>query len=251
LLLIADIGNTNITLGLFDGKKLVKTFRLISEKSFSYDDYIIELEKLGLENINECFICSVVDEINDSFKKACDELYKIKSLIFNDYSSLEILSEINNPSMVGVDRIANAYASVQLYSQPSIVIDLGSATTFDIISENKKFFGGIIMPGVNMQLNSLCEKTSKLPQIKAKEIDDVIGIDTETAILSGVIRGHASAIDGLISDCEKEMNSHVTIILTGGLSSLVSKYMHRKADYINENLTLEGFRYLYDLIKQA
>ena len=103
------------------------------------------------------------------------------------------------------------------------------------------------MPGVNMQLNSLSEKTSKLPKIEPEKISKVIGVDTKTCILSGVIRGHACAIEGLISQCEAEIGEKVTVIATGGLSYLVSEYMSRKFDYINPTLTLDGFKLLYEL----
>ena len=117
----------------------------------------------------------------------------------------------------------------------------------DILSKEGKFFGGIIMPGIEMQLNSLFEKTSKLPKFEVEEVVLVIGRDTKTCILSGVIRGHACAIEGLITQCEEEIGQKITVIATGGLSSLVSKYMARKIDYYEPNLTLEGFKLFYEL----
>ena len=248
MILIADIGNTNITCGIYQEEKLVKTFRLVSDKSKKVEDFVAELKNNTKDyKITECFIGSVVDELNQILKKACDYLFGIDSYVFNATSKTGVVLDVTNPETVGADRIANAYAVYKKYPCPCVVIDMGSATTFDILSKEGKFFGGIIMPGVEMQLNSLCEKTSRLPKISVEEINFVIGRDTKTCILSGVIRGHVCAIEGLIAECEKEIGEKITIVATGGLSSLISKYMNRKIDYIEPNLTLDGFRLLYKL----
>ena len=252
MLLVLDIGNTNITVGLFEKSTLVKTFRLISDLELNKSYYEKEFDKyLRNYKINFCMIGSVVEGLGENLKVFCDEIFGIETFLFTTKSSTGVTLDVAVPSSVGVDRIANAYASYKLYPQPSIVVDSGSATTFDMVSNDGRFFGGIIMPGMNMQLNSLCEKTSKLPKIEIEEIDKVIGNDTKTCILSGVVRGQVCAIDGLIEECEKELGQKATVILTGGLSSLISKYLKRKADFVNENLTLEGFKFLYELNKKA
>ena len=248
MLLVLDVGNTNITLGIYDENGIVDTLRLVSDKTFSVKDYEkILKELLSKYDIKECIIGSVVDELNNVLKEACDKAFGVDALVFKSVLKTGVELDVAKPETVGVDRIANAYAAKKLYSTPCIVVDLGSATTFDILSKEGKFFGGIIMPGVNMQLNSLSEKTSKLPKIEPEKISKVIGVDTKTCILSGVIRGHACAIEGLISQCEAEIGEKVTVIATGGLSSLVSEYMSRKFDYINPTLTLDGFKLLYEL----
>ena len=248
MLLVLDIGNTNITLGLYNGDELVETFRLISDKNLSPEVYYNSLKKiLANYEVSKCIIGSVVKELDGVLKEACDKVFNTNTLVF--YSNLKTGVELDvaRPETVGADRIANAYAAKKLYSIPCIVVDLGSATTFDILSKEGKFFGGIIMPGINMQLNSLCEKTSKLPKIEPEQVEKVIGVDTKSCILSGVIRGHACAIEGLIAQCEKEIGTKVAVIATGGLSQLISQYMERKFDHINPTLTLDGFKYLYEL----
>ncbi len=251
MILVIDIGNTNITCGIYQEENLVKTFRLTSDRAKTKDAFIDELESNTVDyKITECIIGSVVDELNNSLKQACDELFGIESYLFDTTSKTGIVLDVEKPETVGADRIANTFAVYKKYKTPIIVIDMGSATTFDILSKEGKFFGGIIMPGVEMQLNSLCEKTSKLPKIAVEEIDKVIGVDTKTCILSGVIRGHACAIEGLIEECEKEIGEKVTVVATGGLSSLLSKYMLRKIDFYEPNLTLDGFRLLYELNKK-
>lgn len=251
MILVADIGNTNITCGVYQEENLVKTFRLISDKTKTKEVFVKELKDNTQDyKITKCFIGSVVDELNQKFKQACDCAFEIDTYIFDTKSKAGIILDVSKPETVGADRIANAYAVYKKYSYPCVVIDMGSATTFDILSKEGKFFGGIIMPGVEMQLNSLCEKTSKLPKINIEEINKVIGTDTKTCILSGVIRGHVCAIEGLIEECEKEIGEKIIVVATGGLSALVSKYMNRKFDYIEPNLTLDGFRMLYELNKK-
>lgn len=246
--LVVDIGNTSITCGVYQGENLIKTFRLLSDKSKTAEDFADEIKNSTKDyKISKCFIGSVVDELNQTFKQACDSVFGIDTYVFDTNSKTGIVLDVVKPETVGADRVANAYAVYKKYSSPCVVVDMGSATTFDILSKEGKFFGGIIMPGVEMQLNSLCEKTSKLPKINIEEINSVIGTDTKTCILSGVIRGHACAIEGLIKECEKEIGEKITVIATGGLSSLVLKYMNRKFDYIEPNLTIDGFRLLQEL----
>lgn len=248
MLLVIDIGNTNITLGIYEQENLVKIFRLTSNTNKSIEYYkksILEYTKAY--DITDCIIASVVDGFDLKIKKTCDEIFGIDSFIFNSACKTGVFVTSENLKSVGVDRIANAYASYLLYPQPSIVVDVGSATTFDIVSCEGAFIGGLIMPGINMQLNSLCEKTSKLPKIEIEEVDNVIGTDTKSCILSGVIRGQACAIEGLIEQCEKELKQKVTLISTGGLNSYIVKYMNKKIDYINSELTLLGLKKLYEL----
>lgn len=248
MLLVADIGNTNITFGVYQGEKLVKTFRLVSEKAETIEKYSNDIKKEIVDlKITKSIIGSVVEELDEKIKKAIDEVFNIKSFLFDVNSKTGVVLDVEKPKLVGADRVANAYAAYKKHSKACIIVDIGSATTFDIVSGDGRFFGGIIMPGIEMQLKALSEKTSKLPKIQIEEIDSVIGRDTKTCILSGVIKGHACAIEGLIRECKKEMKEEPIIIATGGLNFLVAKYMNSQFDYLEPNLTLEGFRHLYSL----
>lgn len=163
--------------------------------------------------------------------------------------NLGINLKLKNPREAGADRIANACGAYMLYSKPAIIVDIGTATTFDILDKNGDFLGGVIMPGPNLQFRALNKSTSKLPKIDANTVDKAIGNNTADAILSGVIRGSACAIEGLIEQCEAELGDRAVIIATGGYSSLISKYMNRQFDFVNPYLTLEGLRFLYELNK--
>ena len=237
--LVADIGNTSITFAIFQDKNIVQRFKIASRISQTSDDHKKELKQKFDFKIDECVIISVVEGLEIVLKKACDELFGIKSKIFSAEDAPEIKLAVTHPETVGADRIANAKVVAENYSLPAIVVDLGSATTFDIVSKDKEFFGGIILAGLDMQLRALNQFTSKLPKYNVKKSEKAIGVDTETAIMSGVVRGSASAIDGLISQCEAEMGVKATVVLTGGYAEFISEYMSRKPDFIDTDLTLK------------
>ena len=250
MLLAVDIGNTNITLGVFENESILETFRLASDRELPEEEYEILLHTLFKKyDIDGCIIASVVDELNKTFKTAVDNVFHIDSMLLSDKLNLGIKLRLKNPKEAGADRVANACGAYMLYSKPAIIVDLGTATTFDIIDKNGDFVGGVIMPGLNLQFRALNSNTSKLPRIEADTVDKAIGDCTADAILSGVIRGSACAIEGLISQCEAELGEKAVIVATGGYSQLISKYMSRGFDYVNPYLTLEGLRFLYELNK--
>ena len=244
MFLAVDIGNTNITFAIFRNNVIEKTFRLSSDKNLSADKYSNLIRENISCKISKCVISSVVTGLELILKQACDSLYNLNSLILDYRTNTGIKLDVAYPETVGADRIANACGVCAKYSLPAIVIDLGTATTFDIISKDKRFFGGIIIAGLDMQLRALNDYTSKLPRLEVAHADKAIGTTTETAMMSGVVRGSAAAIDGLITQCEIEMGEKATIVLTGGYSSMVSDYMIIKPDDINPNLTLEGLLFV-------
>lgn len=248
MLLAIDIGNTNITLGIYNEDSLIETFRLASDKDLSQEEYEVLLKTLCKNyDIDSCSIGSVVEELNFCIKSAADKAFNIDSFLISNESNYGMKVLLKNPKEVGADRIANAYAAKTKYSLPAIVVDIGTATTFDVVSKNGDFLGGVIMPGLNLQFKSLSFNTSKLPRINAGISEKAIGDSTENALLSGIMRGSACAIEGLIHQCELELGERATIIATGGQSRLVSEYMFRNFDYINPSLTLDGIKLLYEL----
>lgn len=250
MLLTADIGNTNITLGLFDGSALIEEFRLASDKDLSLEEYEVLLKTLfKAYDVKGCIIGSVVDELNKKFKTAVEKVFKLTPIFVNSTINTGVKISLKHPKEAGADRIANACGAFMLYDKPCIVVDFGTATTFDIVNKDGEFVGGIIAPGLNLQMKSLNKFTSKLPRIDVAKSKSAIGNNTTDAILSGVIRGAACMIDGLVKQCEKEIGTRVTLIATGGYSSLIADYLERKFDFINPTLTLEGLRVLYNLNK--
>ena len=247
MLLAIDIGNTNITLGIFDNENLMETFRLPSDKELPQIEYELLLTTLFKNyNVTGCVVASVVEELTQVLKCAADNVFGVNTFVLTYESEHGLKLDLKNPSEVGADRLANAFGAMELYKLPAIVVDLGTATTFDIVSKNGHFKGGVIMPGLRLQLKSLNLNTSKLPRIEADVSEKAIGDSTESAILSGVIRGSASAIEGLINQCELELGEKACVIATGGYSTLISQYMLRQFDYVNPSLTLQGLRAVYE-----
>lgn len=248
MLLTADIGNTSINLGLFDGDALVEEFRLASDKDLSQEEYEVLVKTLCKPyKVEGCIIASVVDELSNKFKSATDNVFKIDSILLTNKCNTGVKIALQNPEEAGADRIANACGALMLYNRPCIVVDFGTATSFDIINKQGEFIGGIITPGLNLQMKVLNTFTSKLPKIDVAISNKAIGNSTSEAILSGVIRGTACMIDGLVEQCEKELGGKATFVATGGYSGLISNYLKRPFDFINPTLTLEGLRYLYNL----
>ena len=248
MLLTSDIGNTNITLGLFDNEALVEEFRLASDKDLSLEEYEVLLKSLFKDfKIDGCIVGSVVEELNNKFMSAVRNVFGIEPVFLTNKINTGVKIKTDFPDEVGADRIANAIGAYVLYNKPTIVVDFGTATTFDIINAEGEFIGGMIAPGINLQMKVLNKFTSKLPRIDVAISTKAIGHNTTDAILSGVIRGTACMIDGLVKQCEKELGQKAVLVATGGYSGLIANYLERPFDYINPTLTLEGLRHLYNL----
>ena len=248
MLLTSDIGNTNITLGLFDNEALVEEYRLASDKDLSLEEYEVLLKSLFKDfKIDGCIIGSVVEELNNKFSSAVKNVFNIEPVFLTNKINTGVKIKTDFPDEVGADRIANAAGAYILYKKPTIVVDFGTATTFDIINAEGEFIGGMIAPGINLQMNVLNKFTSKLPKIDVAISSKAIGHNTTDAILSGVIRGTACMIDGLVLQCEKELGQKAVLVATGGYSGLIANYLKRPFDFINPTLTLEGLRHLYNL----
>lgn len=246
MILTIDIGNTSINCGLFDGEELVKQFRMPSNTDLTVQDYgQILREELGSTEFCGAIIGSVVEELNNRIQYAVLALYGVKAHILSHTSNMPITINIQNNAELGADRIANGVRAFELFKKSVIVVDFGTATTFDIVNSKGEFIGGLIAPGIKTQLNSLSVATEKLDEFEADYIETAIGNNTKDAILAGVIRGSACMIDGMLKQCEEELGEKPVIISTGGFCNIISKYMNHKIDLISPNLTLEGLRDLF------
>ena len=254
MLLVIDVGNTNITLGVFENEKIVQSWRLATDIKRTEDEYGVFLKNLLRETnldekISNAVIASVVIQLTEKIEIALKKYLGINSLIISHKIKTNVVLKTDNPSQIGADRIVNASAAVALYSTPAIVVDFGTATSFDIVNEKNEFIGGIITAGMKIQAEALSSRTSKLPKLNIEAPERTIGRNTIEAMLSGIVHGHAAMIDGLIGDCEKELGQKATIIATGGYSTVISKYLKRKFDYINPDLTLIGAKLLFEMNK--
>ena len=252
MLLFCDLGNTKISCGLFDNGNYVNIFSAKYPHNSAFQGFVSILNStIYGANVETCIISSVVDELNPALEEAIIQVLHVNPLFISTDWDLGIKIQAHNPKAIGTDRIANVCAASKLYEQrPLIVVDSGSATTFDIIDKEGAFIGGLIFPGLYMQLNALSNNTSKLPELNLDMMDKVqtiINTDTKKAILSGVVNGHAQAIQGLIVKCERELRKKAFIVGTGGDAKLLDKYMrYKKFDSINSYLTLEGIRIIYE-----
>ncbi len=252
MLLTIDIGNTHITLGVFSGDVIVHSWRLSTEITRTEDELGIFIKNLLREadiqdKVKHAVISSVVVQLTEPVERAVEKYIGIKALLVSHKMRMNVQIKTDNPSQVGADRIANACAAASLYPSPSIVIDFGTATSFDIVNSQKKFIGGIITAGMKIQAEALSSHTSKLPKLNIEAPKNAIGKNTIDAMLSGIVRGHAAMIDGLIFECERELGEKAVIIATGGYSSVISDYITRKFDYINPDLTLIGLKVLFEM----
>lgn len=254
MLLIIDVGNTNLTLGVFEKDEIIHFWRLSTDPTRTEDEYGIFIKNLLRENqlenkITSAVICSVVVQLTERIEIALKKYIGINSLIVSHKIKTNVKLKTDNPAQIGADRIANATAAAKLYNTPAIVVDFGTATSFDIVNNRNEFVGGIITAGMKIQAEALSNKTSKLPKLNIEAPEHTIGRNTIEAMLSGIVRGHAAMIDGLILECEKELGQRATIIATGGYSSVISNYLKRKFDYINPDLTLIGAKLLFEINK--
>ena len=255
MLLVIDIGNTNTSIGIFDDDKLIKTFSFSSDIKKTDDEYgIILLSILKhnnlLNKIEGAIVSSVVPQLCEVFKSSIFKYLNIEAISLSYKSNMPVKLSLKNNKEIGADRIANATAVCLKYKLPAIVIDFGTATTFDIVDENANFIGGIIAPGLKIQANSLSQCTSKLPKLKIEAPENSIGKDTISAMLSGIVLGHGAMIEGMIRRCEKELGKKATVIATGGYSDVLFKSTANVFNYIDKNLTLFGLKELYYLNKE-
>lgn len=257
MILTFDIGNTNIVIGLFDGEKLTHKWRLPSNTKKSVDDYAVDMVELFLTDkvdclkIEGCVIGSVVPIltglINEAVKKFLPEEIAKKIVIIGD-SKVELPIEIKtkNKNEVGHDRLINSIAGFQKFGGNLIIIDFGTATTFDVVGEFGEYFGGVIAPGINLSLKALHDMTAQLPKISVKPQKNVIGTNTIEAMNSGVYFGYISLIEGMIEKIEKELNRKTTRIITGGLAEIFKDALKNSVEHHEPDLTLDGLRLVYE-----
>jgi len=240
MFLAINIGNTNISFGLFKNNRFLKRFDI------PLRDYQFRKLKDKLKNmdINDCIICSVVPKVTRILVKDLKYLGIKKPLIVGKDIFVPIKNLYRQPKKLGQDRLVNAYAGACLYGSPCIVIDLGTAITFDIVAKDKSYLGGMILPGLNLCIEALFRDTALLPRVKLKKPKEFIGKDTESGILSGLVYGFSILIDGMIDKIRRYLKYNLKVIGTGGDIFLI-KYYSKKIDIIDRDITVKGLSILY------
>lgn len=251
MLLTIDIGNTNITLGAYDGEVLSFTARLATETAKTADQYAVEFKSLlelnGLESyeIEDCIIASVVPQVGKSVSNAVSKLCHIVPLMLGPGVKTGLNIKIDNPAQLGADLVAGAVGAIDDYTMPCVVIDMGTASTISVIDRNGTFLGGVIAAGVRLTLKALAENTAQLTSIPIEAPSSVIGANTVECMQSGLVYGTAAMIDGLLEKIEQELGETPTVVATGGLSKDIIVHCKRNIIY-SENLLLEGLRVIYE-----
>jgi type III pantothenate kinase len=252
LLLAVDVGNTNIVVGLFQGETLVADWRLATNAHTMPDEYAVLLSSLlsyqGLDmaQIDAAIIASVVPKVTANLREMAEKYIKLEALVVGPSIETGVKIGVDNPREVGADRIVNALAAFRLYSAPAIVIDLGTATTFDAISREGEYMGGAIAPGILTSVEALSRQTARLPRVDMVRPSHAIGRDTLTAMQSGIILGHAAMVDGMICRIAAEMEGEPRVIATGGLCNIIAAEVPR-IHVADKTLTLKGLRLMYHL----
>jgi type III pantothenate kinase len=241
MLLAIDVGNTNISCGIFKGQKLENKFD-IPTRAYSKTKLA---KRLGaISRISDSLICSVVPKLTKIIQHDLKLLTGRNPLIIGKDLIVPIKNHYHKPKQVGQDRLVNAYAACTFYSAPVIVIDSGTAITFDIISKNKAYLGGLIFPGMKISLSALAEKTALLPLVRLEQPKVLIGQDTPSSILSGIVFGTAVLTREVTKIIQQRIGKNVRVIGTGGNIFLIKKYSGMKMK-INKDLTLKGINLVY------
>ena len=254
MLLAVDIGNTNIIFGVFDGDKLKTTLRIATGIHTMPDEYaalmlnLIERQGISSSQITDAVLCSVVPPLVTTFEELCKRYFKISPLVVEAGVKTGIRICMDNPREVGADRIVNAVAAHKLYKGPVIVIDMGTATTFDAVSKDGDYLGGAIAPGIVIATEALFTRTAALPRVDLTYPKKAIGTSTIAAMQSGIVFGYVGLIEGIVTRIREELGGKAKVVVTGGYSKLFAQKTS-VIDVVNPDLTLIGLRLIYQMNK--
>lgn len=252
MLLVIDVGNTHMVVGIFDGDKLRRSWRISTDLKKTEDEFAMLFKNLLAEqeliytHIKAVVISCVVPPLTWILVKMSKDYFQVQPLIVDYQLTLNIKIKLDYPQEIGADRIANAVAVYELYGGPAIIIDFGTATTFCALDKNGNYLGGAIAPGLELSSNALFEKTAKLPEVELVEPKYAIGRNTIQAIQSGVYLGHSGLTRELIERIKKELTGNPLVIATGGLAKLMGKGCSM-IDKVDPFLTLKGLKIIYHL----
>ena len=250
MLIVFDIGNTTTGVGLFQGKKLLADWKIKSDREKTADEYGFMLSGLlahgrfSAQKIKGAIISSVVPPLTPVFQAACEKFFRVKPLVVGPGIKTGIPILYENPAEVGSDRIVVAGAAFEKYGGPCLVVDFGTATTFDVISREGDYLGGAIAPGIATAAESMFYKTAMLPRIEFSQAKKAIGTDTISAMQSGLLFGYVGLVEGLVSRIKSEMSEQPLVVATGGYARLMTSHTP-VIDEINPELTLTGIRLIY------
>ncbi len=257
MIICMDVGNTNIKYALFEKDRLILSFRVATEHKKTSDEYGGQLVSILLNNgikkddIVGGIISSVVPQLDFTLERMCVIYLKFKPLMLVPGLKTGLNLKVDNAKEVGADRVVNNVSAVKKYGAPLIIIDFGTATTFNVINAKSEFIGGVIAPGIKGSLDSLVNGTAKLPRVEIERPQSIIGKNTVTNMQAGIFYGFAGLVEYIVKKIKRELKSeNITTVATGGFSEIIAKEI-TCIDYVDKLLTLEGLRYLYELNTEA
>lgn len=253
MLLVIDIGNTNITIGIYKEDKLLKSFRMTTKMDRTSDEYgvvllnFLNMANLKVEDIDGVIVASVVPKMMHSFMNAINYYIKKEPLVVGAGIKTGISIRTDNPKEVGADRIVDIVGAVAEYGTNCIVVDFGTATTYDYINEKREFIGGVTAPGIMISANALWNQAAKLPEIEIKKPNSILAKNTVSSMQAGIVYGYIGQCEYIIQKLKAEIgNENITVIATGGLGSIIYKETDL-IDYYDPELTLKGLKTIYYL----
>ena len=250
MLLVADVGNTNTKIGVFDGPRLVTSWRMTSRREQTADEYGLVIETflqtrgIPVAAIHGIAISNVVPPVQQALEQMAEKYFGVTALSVEPGVTTSIPLAVENPREVGPDRIVSMVAAVAAYGAPLIVVDLGTATRFDCVNARGEFIGGAIAPGIAVALDALLNRAARLFRVELVRPKEAIGRNTVTNIQSGVVYGYAGLVDGLVERMKTEMGGSPKVIATGGLAPLIADVV-RSIEHVDPDLKLHGLRLIY------
>ena len=258
MILVFDVGNTETTIGLFEGTTLRAHWRIMTDVARTPDEFglllraLCDAAEVPRRAIAGAAIGSVVPPVTSPLAEACRQCFGVAAVVVDARAALPIRLDVDEPLTVGADRIINTLAASRLHARDTVVVDLGTATTFDCITADGVFLGGVIAPGVRTSADTLIRRTSKLPATELVRPQRVIGRRTEECIRAGVLYGAADSIDGIVRRIKREWPGGKVplVVATGGLAEMLAEYCE-EFDVVEPSLTLEGLRLAYEILAPA
>jgi type III pantothenate kinase len=250
MLLVVDVGNSHTVLGLYDGDKLLHDWRIRTVAEQTVDEYgmliynLYKSSRVNTISIKAIVISCVVPPMLNILEPVCEKYFNLKPLIVEPGVKTGMPVFYDNPKEVGADRIVNAVAGYEKYKTELIIVDFGTATTFDYVSGKGEYMGGCIAPGIMISCEALFERASKLPRVELKKSKSIVAKDTVSSMQAGIMFGYAGLVDGIVDRMKAETKSNPKVIATGGLAKVISPET-RSIDIVDEFLTLEGLRIIY------